>query len=132
METTLASFDPNGNKTEVQVLNGPVGSAALTVVQTSYDALNRAICVAERNNATAFGALPGACIQGPGGAYGPDHITQFAYDLAGQKLTETRGVGTCPIQALYGTWTYGADGEVAVSINDAVRTTRNVQQVERL
>ncbi|MGH7022550.1 MAG: hypothetical protein ACREEB_03050, partial [Caulobacteraceae bacterium] len=41
LETTLTTFDPNGNKTEVQVLNGTVGSSPLTVVQTSYDPLNR-------------------------------------------------------------------------------------------
>jgi hypothetical protein len=116
-ETTLTSFDPNGNKVEAQVLNGPVGNTPLTVTQTSYDALNRPICTAERNNAAAFAALPPACAQGPGGAYGPDHISQIGGaclragqrpdpgDAAGQKVSETRGVGTS-IQGLYGSWTY--------------------------
>jgi YD repeat-containing protein len=42
---------------------------------------------------------------------------RLTYDLAGQKPSETRGLGT-PIQSLYGTWTYGADGEVA-TVTDA-------------
>ncbi|MGH7022554.1 MAG: hypothetical protein ACREEB_03070 [Caulobacteraceae bacterium] len=99
------------------MLNGTVGSSPLTVVETSYDPLNRPICTAERNNAAVFATLPtNACTQGLGSAAGPDHITQFAYDLAGQKLSETRGVGT-PIQGLYGTWTYGLDGEVLTTLD---------------
>ncbi|MGH7022819.1 MAG: RHS repeat-associated core domain-containing protein, partial [Caulobacteraceae bacterium] len=121
----LTTFDPNGNKTEVQVLNGTVGSSPLTVVQTSYDPLNRPLCAAERNNAAVFTSLPtNACAQGTGASAGPDHISQFAYDLAGQKLTETRGVGA-PIQGLYGTWTYGGDGEVltVLDANDNLTTS---------
>jgi RHS repeat-associated protein len=117
LETTLTTFDPNGNKTEVQVLNGPTGSAPLVVTQMSYDPLNRPLCTAEREG--AFTSLPGACTLGTATSYGPDRITQLAYDLAGQKLTETHGVGTS-IQTLYGTWTYGGDGEV-LTVLDANR-----------
>ncbi|HEY1561943.1 MAG TPA: RHS repeat-associated core domain-containing protein [Caulobacteraceae bacterium] len=126
LETTLTTYDPNGNRTEVQALNGTVGQAPLTVVQMSYDPLNRPICLAERNNAVVFGSLPtSACVQSAGGTAGSDHISQAVYDLAGQKLTETRGVGT-PIQGLYGTWTYGGDGEVLTTLDANNNLTSNI------
>lgn len=126
LETTLTGYDPNGNKTEVQVLNGTVGQAPLTVVQTSYDPLNRVICTAERNNTAVFSSPPtSACAQSAGGSAGPDHISRLAYDLAGQKLTETRGVGT-PIQGVYGTWTYGGDGEVLTVLDANNNLTTNI------
>jgi hypothetical protein len=99
VETTDTAFDPNGNKTQVSVLNGTQGSAALSVTQMNYDGLNRVICTAARENAAAFTSLPDACTQSAGGAYGPDPITKIAYDLAGQELTETRGLGTPAAQA---------------------------------
>jgi YD repeat-containing protein len=126
LETTTTAFDPNGNKTQVSVLNGPIGSAALTITQVSYDPLNRPICTAERNNAAVFGSLPAsACTQSTNGPAGPDHITQLAYDLAGQKLTETRGVGTS-IAGAYAAWTYGLDGEVATILDNNSNLTTNL------
>ena len=100
------------------MLNGPLGSAALMVTQTSYDALNRPQCTAVRENAAVFASLPpSACTQSTAGPYGPDHVVQFAYDLAGQKLTEQRGVGTGSL-ITYATYAYGLDGEVA-TVKDA-------------
>ena len=57
LETTTTAFGPTA-KTQVSVLNGPFGSAALTVTQMSYDALNRVICTAVRENSSAFGRSP--------------------------------------------------------------------------
>ena len=102
----------------MSVLNGPAGSAALAVSQMSYNALNRPVCTAVRENAAVFTALPvSACMQSTLGSYGPDHIAQLTYDLAGQKLTELRGVGSS-IPITYATYAYGLDGEVA-TITDA-------------
>ena len=126
LETITTAFDPNGNKTQVSVLNGPLGSAALTVTQMIYDPLNRPTCTAERNNAAVFGSLPASpCTQSTNGPAGPDHITQLAYDLAGQKLVETRGVGTS-IAGAYATWTYGLDGEVATILDNNSNLTTNL------
>ncbi len=124
LETTLTAFDPNGNKTQVSVLNGPSGSTPLTVTQMSYDPLNRVICTAERENAAVFASLPGACYQSAGSGVGPDHITQFTYDLAGQKLIETRGVGTS-IQSAYATYSYSLDGNVATILDANNNLTTN-------
>ena len=120
-ETATTAFDPNGNKTQVSLLNGTFGSAALSVTQMNYDGLNRVICTAARENAAVFNALPDACTQSAGGQYGPDPITMIAYDLAGQELTETRDVGTSLMQA-YTTFTWGQDGE-KLSVTDANSNT---------
>jgi RHS repeat-associated protein len=125
LETTTTAFDPNGNETQVSVLNGPSGSAALAVTQMSYDPLNRPVCTAERENAATFNALPGACTQSAGGSTGPDHITQLTYDLAGQKLVETRGLGTS-IAGPYATWAYGQDGELATILDANNNLTTNL------
>jgi RHS repeat-associated protein len=126
LETSTTAFDPNGNKIQVSALNGPLGSAALTVSQTSYDALNRPICTAVRENAAVFTALPtSACAQSLNGPYGPDQITQLTYDLAGQKLVETRGLGS-PVQIAYATYTYGLDGELATILDANHNLTTNL------
>jgi RHS repeat-associated protein len=125
LEITTPAFDPNGAKTQVSVLNGPYGSAPLIVTQTSYDALNHPICTAERNNAAVFGSLPAACSQSTNGSAGPDDVTQLTYDLAGQKLIETRGVGTS-IAGPYATYTYGGDGEVLTILDNNTNLTTNL------
>ena len=103
-----------------------MGTSPLIVVQKNYDPLNRVICTAERDNAAGFNSLPNnACTQSAGGPAGPDHISLVAYDLAGQKLTETHGAGT-PIQGLYGTWTYGGDGEVLTLLDANNNLTTNI------
>jgi YD repeat-containing protein len=124
LETTLTAFDPNGNKTQVSVLNGPSGSSPLTVTQMSYDPLNRVICTAERENAAVFTSLPGACFQSAGSGVGPDHISKLTHDLAGQKLVETRGVGTS-IQSAYATYTYSLDGNVSTILDANNNLTTN-------
>ena len=118
LETTTTAFDPNGNKTQVSVLDGTLGAAALSVTQISYDGLNRVNCTAARENSAVFGALPDACTQSAGGPYGPDPITKIGYDLAGQELTETRGYATPLAVPAYATFTWGPDGE-KLSVTDA-------------
>src|ERR1700761_3329782 len=74
-ETSTTTFDPNGNKVLEAQLNGPGGSARLTLTQTSYDALNHPICTAVRENSATFASPPiSACLQSAGSAYGPDHL----------------------------------------------------------
>ncbi len=106
------------------MLNGPSGSTPLTVTQMSYDPLNRVICTAERENAAVFSSLPEACYQSAGSGVGPDHITRLTYDLAGQKLVETRGVGTS-IQSAYATYTYSLDGNVSTILDANNNLTTN-------
>ena len=127
LERTVTSFDPNGNKTKVSVYNGTTNSVsnpALILTQTSYDPLNRPICTARRLTPSTFASLPGACGQSPGGANGYDLISQLGYDLAGQKLTEQRGVGT-PGAIVYGTYTYSGDGNLLTQLDANNNLTTN-------
>ena len=108
------------------MFDGPLGSARLTLSQTSYDALNRPVCTAQRQNAAGFASPPAsACAQSAGGGYGPDQIVRFTYDLAGQKLVETRGVGTAIAHA-YATYSYDDDGNVATVLDANNNLTTNL------
>ncbi len=116
------------------LFNGTTDTSAnppLALTQTSYDALNRAVCTAVRvTQGVFFGLTTPACQQSTGA--NNDHITQLTYDLAGQKLTEQRGVGSAtPIT--YGAYGYSGDGNVA-TITDANlnRTTNTYDGYNRL
>ena len=65
------------------------------VTQTSYDALFRVNCVAQRLNPSAFGSLPAsACTLGTTGSDGPDRIEEYNYDAVGDLLSQISGYGT--------------------------------------
>ena len=106
LATVTTTFDAAGNKAKVKTQAG--------VVQYAYDGMNRPICVTTRMNSALFASgLPDdACSFSTPGTAGPDRITRFTYDLAGQKLKEQRAWGTPKVYD-YATWTYGADGELA-------------------
>ena len=51
------------------------GSITYAVTQTSYDAMGRTDCVAQRMNPAIFASLPAsACTLGTEGSYGKDRI----------------------------------------------------------
>jgi RHS repeat-associated protein len=120
LETILTTYDPNGNKTAIEVLNGGGPTQPiLTLSQMSYDPLNRLLCTTRRQNPSSFNNEPAPCTPSTAGGNGPDQITQIAYDLAGEKISETRGVGvTSPgTPAVYGTYTYSLDGNLATVLD---------------
>ena len=98
LQTNSALYDVAGNLVQESVFNGVNQGTAppiFSVTQTSYDADNRVLCVAIRQNPTGLGANPpGACTQGPVGNSGQDLITQKLYDAAGEVLKELKGVGS--------------------------------------
>ena len=70
------------------------GSTVHALSQTSYDALGRRECVAQRMNPAAFGSLPSsACTLGTSGSDGPDRIVKTFRDSAGQVTKTTSGLG---------------------------------------
>ncbi|MEI9905318.1 MAG: hypothetical protein WDN06_16225 [Asticcacaulis sp.] len=113
----------------------------LSVTQTSYDALDRPVCVAVRMNPSTYGSLPVDTTPAPGGApisdaacklaaasaaYGNDRITRNVYDTAGQLVQVIQGyqqdlsVHTPPVPAderAYATYVYGGDGEVLDTVD---------------
>jgi YD repeat-containing protein len=103
-ENRATGFDGSGNPTGWQAwltAYTPTGKTATTtdplgdVTTTAYDDLDRVSQITDASG----------------------RVTAKTYDLAGQELTELRGVGT-PLAQTYATFTYGLDGEKA-SVTDA-------------
>lgn len=111
LESKTFNYDAANRKIQETTYNGGVSSSLLAVKQFSYDQAGRAQCVAVRQNMAVAGSLPYACTQSTQGANGPDQISQFAFDAAGQLVSETRGVGT-PAQAIYVSNSYTGDGQL--------------------
>ncbi len=84
----------------------------LSVTQQSYDANLRPECTAVRMNSSVFGSPPAsACTLGAEGTNtGPDRITKYVYDAAGQKLQVREGVGTS-IERAEATYSYTLNGK---------------------
>jgi len=76
------------------------GSTTYALTQTSYDALGRPECVAQRMNTAVYGALPtSACTLGTAGSFGPDRITKTFRDAAGQATKTTTALGVTGVEA---------------------------------
>ncbi|KMZ13533.1 Rhs family protein [Candidatus Burkholderia humilis] len=70
-------------------------------------------------NPAAFGSLPGsACTQGTAGSFGPDRITAYSYDGAGQLTRLTSGYGVNGLQRDELSYVYNPNGTVA-TLGDA-------------
>lgn len=103
-------YDSVGNRVK------EVGPAS--VVQTSYDALNRPVCKAVRMNPLVFDSLPAdACQPSPVGVNGPDRIVRTTYDAAGRVAQAESGVGS-DLQQVTQRQTYGPSGLVT-TLTDA-------------
>jgi RHS repeat-associated protein len=94
------------------------GGTIYALSQTSYDALGRPECVAQRMNIVNFATLTtAACSLGTEGSYGPDRIARTFYDAAGQVTKVQSAVGTSD-QADEVTTTYTDNGLVE-TVTDA-------------
>jgi RHS repeat-associated protein len=92
LDAVEIGFDANDRPTTSTLATG---GDERPLTQTSYDALGRTRCVAQRMNPAAYGALPAsACQQGPAGAFGPDRIVETVRDAAGQVTEVRSAVGT--------------------------------------
>lgn len=70
------------------------GATTLSLRQVSYDSRGRLDCEVLRMNSAAFGSAPGACTLGTTGANGPDRISRYIYNAAGQISEITGAFGT--------------------------------------
>lgn len=113
--TTSFTYDGLSRRLSQQT---SASGAAYLHTQTSYDAVGRVECVAQRMNPAAFGSLPSsACSLGTQGADGPDRITRTTYDARNLPLTIQRAYATAE-QQTYATYTYSANGR-RLSVKDA-------------
>ncbi|HEX8192610.1 MAG TPA: hypothetical protein VF552_06880 [Allosphingosinicella sp.] len=115
LEQTDTVFDANSRPVTA---SHAAGGAMHSVSQTSYDALGRPDCVAQRMNPASWTNLPAsACTHAPQGSFGPDRISRPVRDAAGQVTQVRSAVGT-PLEAAEVTTTYSANGQ-ALTVTDA-------------
>jgi RHS repeat-associated protein len=115
LQTVDVTFDGNSRPVTAK-LSASGTNYALT--QTSYDALGRADCTAQRMNPAVYASLPGsACTLSTQGSFGPDRISQLVYDNASEVTQVKVGVATTDA-ATERTLTYSNNGMLA-SLKDA-------------
>jgi RHS repeat-associated protein len=131
LEEVETDYDTN-DRPVVQRLES--GSTTYALTQTSYDALGRPECAAQRMNPAAFGSLPtSACTLGTEGSFGPDRIVRTTYDAAGQVTLVQTGYGVTGVQANEVATAYTNNGRVAhVTDGEANRTTYEYDGLDRL
>lgn len=107
-EAVETGYDANGRQVTQKLTTGGTSYA---VAQTSYDALGRIDCTAQRMNPAAFASLPAsACTLGTEGSAGPDRVTKTVYNAAGQATKVQTAVGTAA-QADEVTMAYTGNGQ---------------------
>jgi len=105
-ETTYDALDR-----KTKVVRKEASGTIRAVTQHSYDLFGRLECTAVRMNPAEFGSLPtSACTPDTEGSQGPDRITKNTYDLAGQLIKVTEGLGTKD-QADEATYSYTLNGK---------------------
>jgi RHS repeat-associated protein len=116
LQQVPVTYDGQGRKRTAALA---VGATTYRLVQYDYTNAGALKCTAVRMNPNLFGSLPSsACTQSsPSGSFGPDQITQYAYDGSFRVTTVSTGVGTSMARAEV-TNTYGPMGELQ-SIADA-------------
>ena len=114
-KSTDIVYDDGGRKVRETVSSGGV---VQSLVQTSYDAMDRPVCVAQRMNPSVFATPPAdACALGTQGSQGPDRITRTLYDAGGRITTVQKAYATS-LQQDYVTYTYTPNGRQA-TVTDA-------------
>lgn len=115
LQKTATSYDNVGRLASSAFSDG---TAIFSAQQFAYDAANRLTCAAVRMNPAIFGSLPAdACVAGAVGAFGPDRISQKAYDAADQLTSVTIGLGTS-LQRVDQSFSYTNNGRLQ-TIKDA-------------
>jgi RHS repeat-associated protein len=116
------SYDSNSRPAVKKAVSG---STVYALGQTSYDALGRPECSAQRMNPAAFGSLPAsACTLGTQGSNGPDRISKTYYDSAGRAYQVKTAFGVTGQEANEVTKTFTANGKAeTVTDGEGNKTT---------
>jgi RHS repeat-associated protein len=130
-EEVATGYDANGRAVKSELKSG---GATHAVSQTSYDALGRVDCTAQRMNPSVFGSLPAsACTAGTAGTGGPDRIVKTSYDAAGQVTKVETAYSVIGQQADETTTVYTANGLVDYVIDaESNRTDYSYDGHDRL
>jgi RHS repeat-associated protein len=109
LEAVETGYD-NGRPVTQKLVSG---STAYALTQTSYDALGRPECSAQRMNPSVYSSLPSsACSLGTEGSFGPDRISKTVYDAAGQVTQVISAYGVTGEQANEVTAAYTNNGQI--------------------
>jgi RHS repeat-associated protein len=109
LEQVESGYDANSRPVTTKLV---AGGQTHALTQTSYDALGRVECTAQRMNPGAFSSLPSsACQLGSEGNFGPDRIRKTIYDAAGQVTQVRVALGTAD-EAAEVTTSYRLNGQV--------------------
>jgi RHS repeat-associated protein len=107
--TTTHQFDAKGLKLKTEVRSA---QQIETLMQFSYDNMNRQLCIAQRMEPGQYAAPPAdACILGSKGDYGDDRISQHSYDSNSRLLKTISGLGTVA-EGIDIEMTYTANGQI--------------------
>lgn len=130
------SYDGNARPVVSKLTSG---STTYALFQTSYDALGRPECVAQRMNPAVFGTVTStsACAlgtQGTGsGDYGPDRIAKTFYDAAGRIYRIKTAFGITAQEVDEFTKTFTANGRLETIVDaESNKTTYEYDGHDRL
>jgi RHS repeat-associated protein len=131
LQAVQAEYDANDRPVVQKLVSG---SNIYALSQTSYDALGRPECSAQRMNPSEFASLPSsACTLDTEGAFGPDRIVKNTYDAAGQVTLVQTGYGVTGVQADEVAATYRTNGQVeTLTDGEGNRTTYSFDGHDRL
>jgi len=129
-EQVAISYDANARPAKSELKSG---GTIYAVSQTSYDALGRPECTAQRMNSAVFGSLPSsACSPGTTGSEGSDRIAKTTYDAAG-RVTKVQSAYGATEQADEVTAAYTNNGRTAYAIDaESNRTGYTYDGFDRL
>lgn len=116
LQETQQDYDANARPVVQRLASG---GTTYALAQTSYDALGRVQCTAQRMNPAEFASLPSdACTLDTQGSFGPDRIARATYDAAGQVTKVETGYGVSGVAADEVRTSYTANGQ-ADTVTDA-------------
>ncbi len=116
LQEVRTDYDSNARPVVQRLVSG---GTTYALSQTSYDALGREECIAQRMNTATFGSLPSsACTLGTSGSFGPDRIVKTFRDSAGQVTKTTSALGVTGVESDDATATYSSNGLVQ-TVTDA-------------
>jgi RHS repeat-associated protein len=116
LEQTVYAYDSRGYLVDTRVTS-PDGATLYAASQSTYDPDGQLSCEAVRMNLAAVPAAGSdACSLSTQGSEGPDRITKYLYDAAGQKLQVRKAVASSLEQA-YATYDYSPNGKQIVVVD---------------
>ena len=116
LQEVQTDYDANARPVVQRLVSG---GTTYALTQTSYDALGRPECSAQRMNTAAFGSLPSsACTLGTTAATAPTGSSRRSATSAGQVTKTTSALGVTGVESDDVTTTYSSNGLVQ-TVTDA-------------